>query len=352
MTKRLLVFVLAALFLGSEVVPQHTPPPLVGFSYSPLIAWQANRDPHEDLRRLLDATNADLVRLPIYWELVQTMPDAPLDFSSVDSLLDVVSTYNYETGRHARVVLTVGARNFLFPELHQPAWVRDRSQPAIGEAQAGAAYRKYFETSITRYRSSPLLYAWQVENEGFDMVLNDFTGDDTISPQQMQWEVDTVHSLDPLHQVVVTTYNAITPTFDIMERYTPTLAWLIGVGSGHPNEALASGDAFGLDLYLDGPYIPWRDFTSIGLRTQWKAQTLAFWSDIAHADGKQLWVAEAQAQPWGDEGPFSPQDLVNSAVDYREAKVDVVLLWGVETWLKDDSWLEAGMKASEILHER
>jgi hypothetical protein len=26
-----------------------------------------------------------------------------------------------------------------------------------------------------------------------------------------------------------------------------------------------------------------------------------------------------------------------------------VLLWGVETWLEDDRWLAAGMKASEIL---
>src|ERR1051325_8137522 len=168
MTKRLLVFVLAALFLGSEVVPQHTPPPLVGFSYRPLIARQANRNPQEDLRRLLDATNADLVRLPIYWELVQATPDGPLDFSSVDSLLDVVSAYNYETGRHARVALTVGARNFLFPELHQPAWVSDRSQPAIGEAQAGAAYRKYFETSITHYPSSPPLYTWPGGDERVD----------------------------------------------------------------------------------------------------------------------------------------------------------------------------------------
>ena len=352
MTKRVWVFVLAALLLGSEVVPQHTPPPLVGFSYSPLIAWQANRDPHEDLRRLLNATNADLVRLPIYWELVQPLPDAKLDFSSVDSLLDDVRQYNAETGRHARVVLTVGARNFLYPELHQPAWVSDRSQPAIGAAQAGLAYRKYFETSITRYRSSPLLYAWQVENEGFDMVVNDYTGDDTISDAQMKWEVDSVHGLDPLHQVVVTTYNALTPTFDLMQRYTPPLAWAIGVGSGHPNEALAAGDAFGLDLYLDGPYIPWRDFTSIELRTHWKQQTLAFWSDIAHADGKQMWIAEAQAQPWAGVGPFSPQDLIDSAIDYRGTEVDVVLLWGVETWLEDDRWLAAGMKASEILRAR
>src|ERR671922_877622 len=95
-----ILFVIAALLLGSESVPHHTAAPLVGFSYSPLISIWDGRDPHTDLRRLLDATEPDLVRLPIYWELVQPSPRAPLDFSSVDSLLDDVATYNRQSGSH------------------------------------------------------------------------------------------------------------------------------------------------------------------------------------------------------------------------------------------------------------
>jgi len=347
--RRVIVFVIAALLLGGETVPHHTPPPLVGFSYSPLMSLQDGRDPHADLRRLLDATEPDLVRLPIYWELVQPSPRAPLDFSSVDSLLDDVATYNRQSGNHVRVVLTVGARNFLFPELHQPLWAGERSQPFIAEAQAGLAYRTYFLASIHRYRLSPLLYAWQVENEALDRVINDYTGPDAITEEQLTWEVDQVHRIDPSHKVVVTTYNAINPTFDLIQRYADPLLPLIGGGSGHMNEALDTGDIFGLDLYLDGPSIPWRDFTSIQLRTAWKQQTLALWSGVAHSQGKQIWIAEAQAQPWAGEGTFSPDDLVNSAHAYREEPIDVVLLWGVETWLEDDRWLAAGQEATRIL---
>jgi hypothetical protein len=346
--RTLLVFIVGALLLSSEASPERPPPPLVGFSYSPLISTQLGRDPAGDLRRLLDATNPDLVRLPVYWELVQPSP-ATLDFKSVDQLVGVVSDFNSGTGGHTRVVLTVGARNFLFPELHQPAWAGERSQPFIGAAQAGLAYRRYFETSITRYRASPLLYAWQVENEPLDMVVNAFTDDDAISEGQLKWEIDTVHHLDSGHQVVVTTYNPVNSTFDMVQAYTPWLQFVIGGGSGHPSEAFAAGDAFGLDLYIDSPHVQWRDFTSISLRSKWKQQTLAFWSDRAHAEGKQLWAAEVQAQPWAGDGPFSPADVVESAVDYREEHLDVALLWGVETWLEDDAWFAAGRRAMDIL---
>src|SRR5204863_5781686 len=80
---------------------------------------------------LLDATHPDVVRLPVYWELVQPTPDK-LDFGSVDELLDVIVEHNQASPDEVRVVLTVGARNFLFPELHQPTWAGPREQPNIG----------------------------------------------------------------------------------------------------------------------------------------------------------------------------------------------------------------------------
>src|SRR5436309_14071828 len=106
----LIVLTVAALALGSEDWPPVNPAaPLVGFSYSPLISVQADRDPAHALRRLLDATSPDLVRLPVYWELVQPAPTA-LDFNSVDPLLGVIADYNKQTGHHTRIVLTLGAR--------------------------------------------------------------------------------------------------------------------------------------------------------------------------------------------------------------------------------------------------
>ena len=190
------ILVAAAVLLGGETWPHPQPAAaLVGFSFSPDTSLFAGRDPTQDLALLLDSTQPDLVRLPIYWEDVEPTPDE-LDFDSIDPLLAVVANHNRAALHPTRVVLTVGARNFLFPELHEPEWAGPRLQPFLDQAQAGDAYRMYFDTSITRYRSSPLLYAWQVENEPLDYVGNDFTGDDQITASQLAWEVGERYTAD------------------------------------------------------------------------------------------------------------------------------------------------------------
>ena len=205
-----------------------------------------------------------------------------------------------------------------------------------------------FDTSIRRYRSSPLLYAWQVENEPLDYVANALTGADQIAPSQLAWEVDEVHLLDPQHQVMITTYDGMNVTIDMLQLRAPQLLAWFGP-DGHPAAALQTGDALGLDLYVDGPNVALRRLTSIDLREEWKQQAIAFWADRARNQGKDLWLAEMQAQPWGDSSTFSPDDLVESAIDYRQEPLQVVLMWGVDTWLNDPEWLAAGSQAMEIL---
>jgi hypothetical protein len=339
----------AALLLGSEVWPPAKPAaPLVGFSYSPLISQWANRVPAADLAILLAATDPDLVRLPVYWESVEPTPDS-LDFTSIDELLAVVEAHDLVASRPTRVVLTIGARNFLYPELHEPAWAAPRQQPHLDEVQSAAAYRAYFDGSLLRYRSSPLLYAWQVENEPLDYVGNVSTGDDQIKAAQLSWEIGEAHQLDPEHEVVTTSFDGWNVTVDMLQLYaSPVLALLGGYPSGHPGEALAAGDALGLDLYIDSPSTPLR-FTNPDLRSVWKQQAIDFWAVEAKAQGKQLWLAEMQAQPWSSSPGYTQANLLASAVDYRQEPLQVVLLWGVETWLQDPAWMAAANHAMAIL---
>jgi hypothetical protein len=346
--RTLFIVVAAALFLGSETWPHAQPSaPLVGFSFSPVTSENAGRDASQDLALLLDATQPDLVRLPIYWDDVEPAPDQ-LDFDSIDPLLAVVANHNLTALHPTRVVLTVGARNFLYPELHEPEWAGPRQQPFLAQAQASDAYRLYFDSSIERYRVSSLLYAWQVENEPLDAVGNILTGADQITPAQLDWEVGEVHRLDPAHQAVVTTYDGLNVYVDMMQLFAPQA--LIGeTYNGHPQAALDAADALGLDLYVDGPNVPYRHLTTMYLREQWKQQALHFWAGRASKQGKSLWLAEMQAQPWKDANTFKPKDLLASAVDYRQENLQVVLMWGVETWLNDPSWLTAGAKALQIL---
>ncbi|HEV2414673.1 MAG TPA: hypothetical protein VGX27_07680 [Candidatus Dormibacteraeota bacterium] len=346
--KPLLLLIAAALLLGGETWPHSEPAaPLAGFSFSPETSVWAGRDPVADLTLLLDVTQPDLVRLPVYWDDVEPAPNL-LDFESIDSLLKAIRVHNRTAAHPTRVVLTIGARNFLYPELHEPDWAGPREQPFLAGAQDGPEYRKYFDASIARYRNSRLLYAWQVENEPFDEVTNDSTGADQISASQLAWEVSEVHRLDPAHQVVVTTYNGLNVFIDLMELYAPST--LLGVTyNGHPQAALNAADALGLDLYVDGPNVPYRHLTTVYVREQWKQQILHFWANRAAKQGKPLWLSEMQAQPWMDSDTFQPKDLLASAVDYRQENLQVVLMWGVETWLNDPAWLSAGARALQIL---
>jgi hypothetical protein len=343
--KPLPLIVAIALLVGGESWPHGAPPPaLVGFSYSPETSTWAGRDPAADLSRLLDATNPDLVRLPIYWEDVEPAPDE-LDFISVDPLLNVIAEHNLKAPHPTRVVLTIGARNFLYPELHEPDWAGPRTQPFVDQAQETAAYHAYFDGSIARYKKSPLLYAWQVENEPLDYVGNVSTGEDRITTSQLTWEIGEVHRLDPMHEAVVTTYDGMNVIVDKLQLSAPAP---FGT-SGHPEDALRAGDALGLDLYVDGPSISFRHFVTIDVREEWKQEAVSFWAHQASLQGKDLWLAEMQAQPWSDSNTFTPADLVASAVDYRQEPLQVVLMWGVDTWLNDPAWLAAGAKAMSII---
>ena len=349
----LLSLLVAALLLGSEAPPAPPPPPpLVGFSYSPVISQWLHTDPVNDLAALLSETNPDLVRLPVYWDLTEPSP-RNLDFSAVDELLAVVEAHNKGSSRPTRVILTVGARNFVYPELFAPSWAGPRQQPQLGTVQSQVAYRLYFDTTITRYRSSPLLYAWQVENEPYDYVVNETTGADQISPGQMAWEIGEVHRIDPAHRAVTTTFNGWNVYLDWLEQFAPPALWLLHVSaSGHPGDALSAADALGLDIYVDGPTTPLR-FTSIALRTSWKAEAIQFWADQAHAQNKQVWLMEMQAQPWSmSDGTFTTQDLLATASAYRREPLNVVLLWGAETWLADRDWLNAAVGAMAILRSK
>jgi hypothetical protein len=147
---------------------------------------------------------------------------------------------------------------------------------------------------------------------------------------------------------VLTTYDGLNLTLDMLQLWTPINASHLGAG-GHPEQAMRAGDALGLDLSVDGPSVPFRHVTSVDLRAEWKEQAVAFWADRSAAHGKDLWIAEMQAQPWSGQGRFGPSDLVASAVDYRQERLQVVLLWGVETWLEDPAWMGAASRAMAIL---
>ena len=346
------VIVPAAAFPTVTVDPAPPPlnPPLVGFSFSP-VAVPPGNDPERALATLLSTLQPDLVRLPIYWGTVAPTATS-LDYTEFDRLIAIIDAHNSEKGsRHTQVVLVVGARNLVYPEVHLPDWLDTRSVHTLDKLLKTASYRNYLETTYRRYASLSVLRAWQVENEPLDNAsLNELT-DGAIPASTIRSEVDLLRSIDLVHEVVVTTFNSSHVSLDA--RAASPLAWLYAhlpgaKPAGHPAQALTMGDTLGLDLYVVTDSTP-LDIVTSSTRIAWKEETLDYWQGQAQSHGRALWITEMQASPWVGTTGFTLDDLLSSALAYRGHGVSAYLLWGVEDWLDSSAWMESGITAIALL---
>jgi len=346
------VLVPAAAFPTRVIDPAPPPlnPPLVGFSFSPE-ALPVGVIPEEALARLLVALQPDVVRLPVYWGAVAPS-EAELDYAAVDRMIETIQAHNAVKGsRHAEVVLVVGARNLVFPEVHLPDWLDTRDVSRLDTLLKAPSYRRYLESTFRRYAPLSVLRAWQVENEPLDNAIIDQLTDGALPASMIRSEVDLLRSIDLVHEVVVTSFNSSHVTLDI--RGASPLAWLYAhlpgaKPAGHPAEVLTMGDTLGLDLYVVTKSTP-LDVITASTRIAWKEDTLDYWHAQAESHGRALWITEMQATPWIGTTGFTTDDLIASALAYRGHGVSAYLLWGVESWLDAPECMQFGIEAIGLL---
>jgi hypothetical protein len=324
-------------------------PALVGFSFSPKTATYLGQDPSPALQTLLKQLTPDLVRLPVYWDSVEATKGT-FDFRETDHLIALVESYNRTRApRPARVVLIAGLRNMGYPEMYVPDWVPEAQREPASQMVVDPEYQRYLVETFVHYRSNPLLYSWQIENEPLDNVATDAGYQVDIAGDDLQDEVDKVSSIDTIHPVVITTYNSATLSLDVSAMSPggadPTSP---AQPAGHPLQALQLGDVLGLDLYVVTGDTSLTD-ADAHKRTIWKSRALDYWSGQAQALNKPLWITEMQGAPWPGLDNFTTDDLLFSAEAYRRHGASVILLWGVETWLSSDTWMRAGRQAREML---
>ena len=344
----LLVAVLAGSVLWTQAqalrvpLPSRGAVPEVGFSFSDRAAIADGEEPAAALRTLLHRLQPDLVRLPVYWDEVEPERGA-YNFSVIHSLLAEVAMT-----QRTRVVLVVGIRNLGYPEVYAPAWAGYAG--SVPQLMRSPAYLDYLGTVFARYRASRLLYAWQVENEPLDQT-NSSLGLVSEPYDALADVVADLRAADPAHPVVVTSYDSASVALD--KQASSRFSWVwsrlpIPQPAGHPLPALALGDALGLDVYVVTPSTPLSQVDALR-RIAWKQQAVGYWSGVAAQAGKKLWITEMQGAPWLDVGGFTTADLLASARAYAGFGEQVVLLWGVEWWLRSAEWMGAGRQSFAIL---
>jgi Beta-galactosidase len=299
-------------------------PPYLGSTFSPLQCYYLGLD----YKAAFDAIcrlGLDRIRLGAYWHEIEGQ-EHQYDFSTLDWLLERCHNHNIE------VVLALGLKVPRYPEFHFPQWVRDRYDTGAGttpidqRSPALAARSATFLSRVVEHvRSAPALKYWQVENEPFTQL--EITGGRWLSPAFVQTAVETVRGQARSDQKIL-------------------LTGAIHLPDPHPHEdgtafqtSLNLADAVGFNVYTKVPA------GTVGSYLEpapgfW--QQLGLWQQQLVAQGREAWIAEAQAEPWEaghlvavdqptypSASPLQMQRLVGTLTDLG---YETVLLWGCEYW--------------------
>lgn len=248
---------------------------------------------------MIDELGVTHVRLPIYWSEVEVQ-EGTYRWETVDRLVMMAE--------EAQVALipVVGAKVPRWPECFIPDWAELLSEPAqYQQTQA------FIETVVNRYKDSPAVIRWQVENEPFFP----FGECELIDEAEFASRVALVERLDD-------------------RPIQSTVSGEIG-----PWEAVASRvDILGISLYRQ----TWNPIVGYFIYPL-TPDFYTFRAAIMRDRVSSVIVSELQAEPWFAEpiesrpitqwyDAFTVEMLEDNVEFARKAGLSEAYLWGVEWW--------------------
>ena len=196
MWKKVLIgFLIVVFLLGFTVfvLAQKPKPEVVtyGMSFNTPYARELGLEWNEVYDAILDELGVRHLRLAAHWPMVEPMPNI-YNFEELDYQIERAE----EVG--AEVVFAVGRRLPRWPECHTPDWARE-----LDITQRNTAQLRYMEAVVNRYKDSPAITTWQVENEPFLAVFAfDHCGE--LDIDFLDREIDLVRRLDLTRPILVT----------------------------------------------------------------------------------------------------------------------------------------------------
>ncbi len=196
MWKKILIGVL--LFLGMTLfivalLAQKPKPEVItyGMSFNTPYARELGLEWNEAYDAILDDLGVRHLRLASHWPMVEPIPNV-YNFTELDYQIKRAE----EVG--AEVVFAVGRRLPRWPECHTPEWATGIELEARNAAQL-----RFMEAVVNRYKDSPAIKVWQVENEPFLSVFA-FEHCGTLDTDFLDTEIALVRELDPTRPILVT----------------------------------------------------------------------------------------------------------------------------------------------------
>ncbi|MGD0977174.1 MAG: beta-galactosidase [Minisyncoccia bacterium] len=327
----LLVLTLAWNLLSIRPVPEKVN---YGVSFSVFHSNELNLDWKKTYLAILDDLKVRNLRLTAHWPLTEPA-DGKYDFSELDFQI------NEADKRGATYILAVGRRLPGWPECHVPDWVMNQESQITNQGEKtdfeNQKLLEYIQTTVERYKNSPGLKYWQVENEPF-LGFFGRSSCQLTDENFFKQEIALVHKLDPTHPVLATDSGEF----------------------GYWYQAYRDGDVFGTSLYL---YVWWRALGIGPLRYpigpsffRVKQNVVDFIGcvlgdspshSIFECEGKPTILIELEAEPWLltpiVDAPMATL-LDRMGIDKFETMIQTAkeagfgdqYLWGAEWWY----WME------------
>ncbi len=277
-----------------------------GATFVPNYAKYFDLDPKETFQAMISDLGLKRFRLVSYWKDIEPEPGV-YNFDELDWQFEMAEQAGVE------ISLAIGLRQPRWPECHGPQWAMAKPM-----SQWREDLKIFMAKVIDRYKSSPVLKEYQLENEFFLSVFGecpDFSRDRLVD------EYNFVKSKDSVHPIIVSRSNN---------------AIGFPIGDPVPDQYAVSvykrvWDKTLTKRYYEYPFPAW------------------FYGFLAGGgeliSGKKMIIHELQTEAWLAEGfnmrdapieelykSLSPERL-HDRINYGKATgMRQVDLWGVEWW--------------------
>lgn len=276
-----------------------------GMSFNTPYAKELGLNWQEAYDAILDDLGVRHLRLAAHWPMVEPA-QGQYNFVELDYQIARAEAVG------AEVVLAVGRRLPRWPECHIPEWL-----PALSEGERQTAQLSYMEAVVNRYKNSPAVKYWQVENEPFLAVFAyEYCGD--LDKDFLDQEIALVKKLDTSRPVLVTDSGNLGK-------------WL---------PAYKRGDAFGTSVYVYFWNPELGQFKTV--MPAWFYRVKENFTALLYG-WKPTFLIELSAEPWLVEPitkvplevQFSRMDVekFDDIIEYaKDTRFDQQYLWGAEWW--------------------
>lgn len=284
-------------------------PLIIGTTFVAPYARHFGLDPQQTLDALINDAGFRQFRLVSYWDEIER-DKGSYDYGDLDWQFRKVEAAG------GKVSLAIGLRQPRWPECHMPEWAKNTPM-SEWEPQV----TKFIVNTMNRYKDSPALDSYQLENEFF---LDVFGECPDFTRERLVREFNAAKAADPNHKIIITRSNNA-----------------LGYPVGDPRP-----DEFGVSVYkrvwdktLTKRYFEY-PFPA------WFYGSLAGGGEIL--TGKKLIIHELQMEPWlPDTGNFAINDInsvaeqdksmnaerLHDRFEYAKASgIKTMYTWGSEWW--------------------